>query len=278
MDQVYNKDNALKKYLKELKSVLIAFSGGIDSTFLAKTALDTLGYENILAVTAESSTYPEAELEAAKQAASEIGMRHKIIISEELDIKEFRNNPPNRCYYCKGELFSKLIKIAEAEGLNYVLDGSNHDDTGDFRPGMDAAKELGVISPLVKAGMTKDDIRVLSKESGIKIWDKPSFACLSSRFPYGDKITAKKLKMVEKAEVLLKESGFRQYRVRHHGETARIEIPKSDFNLFLSNTGLMDKIVSNFKDLGFIYVTLDLQGYRAGSMNEKLPSLSSASV
>ncbi|MDP4177808.1 MAG: ATP-dependent sacrificial sulfur transferase LarE [Bacillota bacterium] len=258
----------LKKNLKDLGSAAIAYSGGVDSTFLLKVAHDVLG-DNVIAVTARSSTYPEREFKEAKEYIKKIGAKHIIIVSEELDIDGFSKNPSNRCYYCKKELFTKINKIAEENRINAVLDGSNLDDTGDFRPGMVAAKELQVISPLKEAGFTKEDIRKISKQMNIPTWNKPSFACLSSRVPYGEEITEAKLNMIEKAEQLLLDLGFKQVRVRHHGDIARIEVSKEERHKFF-DTELMDKAAKEIQKYGFKYVTLDLLGYRTGSMNEVL--------
>ncbi|MDK2919419.1 MAG: pyridinium-3,5-biscarboxylic acid mononucleotide sulfurtransferase [Candidatus Petromonas sp.] len=258
----------LQEILKELDSAVVAFSGGVDSTFLLKVAHDVLG-ENVIAVTATSSTYPERELKEAIKYAKEFKVRHEIIESEELDIDGFAKNPTNRCYYCKHELFSKLREVAKQNNIKYVLDGSNYDDIGDFRPGMEAAKELKVISPLKEAKLTKEDIRMLSKNMNVPTWDKPAFACLSSRFPYGQEITAEKLKMVELAEQFLLDMGFKQVRVRHHGEIARIEVSRNEREKFFE-ADIMDTIGAEFKKIGFTYVTLDILGYRTGSMNEVL--------
>lgn len=258
----------LKDNMKKRGSAAIAFSGGVDSTFLIKVANEVLG-DKMIAVTATSSTYPERELKEAIQYAKDMGVKHIIISSEELDIEGFASNPKNRCYFCKKELFTKIYEVAKDNGIEYVFDGSNSDDTGDYRPGMQAARELEVISPLKEAGLTKEDIRVLSKELGLLTWDKPSFACLSSRFPYGNKITKDKLKMVEEAEQFLLDLGFRQVRVRHHGEIARIEVnPEERVQFF--DVALMDKIGEKLKSIGYTYITLDMLGYRTGSMNEVL--------
>ncbi|MFU0784172.1 MAG: ATP-dependent sacrificial sulfur transferase LarE [Thermoanaerobacterium thermosaccharolyticum] len=261
----------LKKYIKQLGSAVIAFSGGVDSTFLAKVCKDVLN-DSCLAVTATSSTYPEREFKEALELAKEIGIRHKIIKSEELEIEGFSKNPIDRCYYCKSELFSKLKKVADDEGIEYVLDGTNADDTGDFRPGRRAAKELGVKSPLLECGFTKDDIREMSKRLGLPTWNKPAYACLSSRFPYGQEITSEKLSMVEKSEEYLLNLGFVGFRVRHHGDVARIELNPDQINMMLDEN-IRKKVVSKLKEIGFKYVSLDLEGYRTGSMNEAISEL-----
>ena len=265
-------DNSAKKYgnlekiLKGMGKVLIAYSGGVDSTFLLKAASEALGRENVLAVTATSSTYPKRELDEAKRLAEKMGVKHEIIVSEETDIREFVKNPVNRCYYCKRELFSKLREIADRNGIRYVLDASNCDDAKDeFRHGRKAARELGVRSPLKEAEMTKEEIREVSKMMNLETWNKPSFACLASRFPYGQKITRNKLGAVDKAENALRKMGFGQLRVRHHGKIARIEIGKKDFGKAVENA---EGISKELKKAGFDYVTMDLQGYRSGSMNE----------
>lgn len=258
----------LKDIIKKRGSAAIAFSGGVDSTFLIKVAHEVLG-DKLIAVTATSSTYPERELKEAIKYAEDMGVKHIIISSEELEIEGFASNPKNRCYYCKKELFTKIKKVALENGVEYVFDGSNLDDTGDYRPGMQAAKELEVVSPIKEAGLTKNDIRELSKELGLPTWNKPSFACLSSRFPYGNKITLPKLKMVDRAEQFLLDMGIRQVRVRHHGEIARIEVSPEEREQFFS-VEVMDKIGNEFKKIGFTYVTFDMLGYRTGSMNEVL--------
>lgn len=261
-----NKLNILKNHIRQMESIAVAFSGGVDSSLLLKVAHEMLK-EKTIAVTARSLTYPEREFLEAVDFARKIGIKHVIITSEELDIEGFSDNPVNRCYLCKQELFSKIMEVARENGIKYVVDGSNMDDIGDYRPGMQALKELGVISPLKEAGMGKDDIRTLSKEMGLPAWDKPAFACLSSRFPYGHKITREKLQSVDKAEQYLIDLGFKQVRVRHHGDTARIEVSAHERGKFF-DASLMDKIYETFRQLGFVYVTLDLKGYRTGSMNE----------
>ena len=262
------KYDILKDNMRKRGSAAIAFSGGVDSTFLVKVAHEVLG-DKMIAVTATSSTYPERELKEAIKYAKDMGVKHLIISSEELDIEGFASNPTNRCYYCKKELFTKINAIAKENGVEYVFDGSNIDDEGDYRPGMQAARELEVVSPLKEAKLTKDDIRELSKDLGLPTWNKPAFACLSSRFPYGNEITAPKLKMVDEAEQFLLDMGIRQVRVRHHGEIARIEVAPEERVQFF-DAEVMNTIGERFKEIGFTYVTLDILGYRTGSMNEVL--------
>ncbi|MDF2510728.1 MAG: hypothetical protein K0S04_594 [Herbinix sp.] len=266
--QLQEKFQLLKDNIMKRGSAAVAYSGGVDSTFLIKVVHDVLG-DNMIAVTATSSTYPERELKEAIEYAKTIGVKHLIISSEELDIEGFASNPVNRCYFCKKELFSKINAIAKENQINYVYDGSNIDDDGDYRPGMQAARELEVISPLKEARLTKEDVRVLSKELGLTTWNKPAFACLSSRFPYGNNITAPKLKMVDEAEQYLLDMGIRQVRVRHHGEIARIEVAPQEREKFF-NTEVLDLIGQKFKEIGFTYTSLDILGYRTGSMNEVL--------
>ncbi|AKA67364.1 ATP-dependent sacrificial sulfur transferase LarE [Clostridium scatologenes] len=261
----------LKSDIKSMNKLIIAFSGGVDSTFLLKVASDVLK-DNVIAVTARSSTYPEREFNEAANFIKSIGARHIVITSEELDIEGFSKNPVNRCYYCKKELFSKIRKIADENNIHYIADGSNVDDLGDYRPGLKAINELGVVSPLREAGMTKNDIRALSKEMKLPTWNKPAFACLSSRFPYGQEITREKLQIVDKAEQYLLDLGFKQLRVRYHDEIskiARIEVSPDERKKFFDEP-LMDRIYDEFKKIGFDYVTLDLKGYRTGSMNETI--------
>ncbi|MDR1651872.1 MAG: ATP-dependent sacrificial sulfur transferase LarE [Synergistaceae bacterium] len=266
----------LKDYIRSLGSLAVAFSGGVDSTFLLKTARGVLG-DRVIAVTARSCSFPERELsEAAVFCASE-GITHVICDSEELEIEGFSQNPPNRCYLCKHELFTKIWDAARAHGIDNVADGSNMDDNGDYRPGLIAVAELGVKSPLRSACLCKEEIRVLSRELGLPTWNKQSFACLASRFPYGESITAERLGMVDRAEQALLDLGFRQVRVRHHGDVARIETDEEGFRLFMDK-GVREKIYRQFKDAGFVYAALDLMGYRTGSMNETLSADTRASV
>lgn len=267
MNTVLNdKTVTLRKILADMGGCVIGFSGGVDSSLLFAVAVEVLG-NRALAVTATSKTYPERELNEARELASHIGGRHLVIVSEELDIPEFRDNPRNRCYYCKKELFGKLRAIADQEGAGYVLDGTNIDDAGDHRPGRTAAEELQVRSPLEEAGFTKQDIRDLSREMRLPTWDKPAFACLSSRFPYGTAITPERVGQVGLAEESLRGLGFRTLRVRYHGSVARIELGEQEFER--ATGALRDEVVRLVKATGFTYVALDLQGYRTGAMNEE---------
>jgi uncharacterized protein len=258
----------LQDNIRAMGTLAVAFSGGVDSTFLLRVAHDILG-PKALAITATSSTYPERELNDAKTFAANIGAEHVVIRSEEMDIAGFAENPKDRCYYCKRELFTKIFAIARERGIGHVADGSNADDTGDYRPGLRAMRELGAASPLLDAGLTKQEIRLLSKDMGLPTWDKPSFACLSSRVPYGEKITPEKLSMIDHAETYLLGLGFRQVRVRHHGDIARIEVGCDERARFFDEA-VMDAVDKKMKEIGFAYAALDLKGYRTGSMNEVL--------
>lgn len=267
-DVLQKKYDRLNKIVSETGKVAIAFSGGVDSTFLFKVCVLLLG-DNALAVTARSSTYPIRELEQSKELSRQIGGRQIIIESEELDVPGFSNNPPNRCFLCKSELFSKVITIARKHGIESVFDGTNADDAGDFRPGRAAARKFKIRSPLEETGLTKGDIRELSRTLGLSTWDKPAFACLSSRFPYNTKISRPALFKVEKAEGFLWDLGFREFRVRHHDSIARIELGRNEMWRCWGDD-VRKKIITEFKSVGYTYVTLDLEGYRTGSMNETL--------
>lgn len=259
----------LKELIRSMKKVAVAFSGGVDSTFLLKVAKDVLG-ENVIAITLVSPLYPKREIKEAEEIAKSLGVKH--VIEEEEDIlrnEKFLENPPNRCYLCKKEEFKKILEIAKKYNISYVLDGSNKDDLGDYRPGRKALNELGIRSPLLEIGFTKKEIRELSKEFVLPTYNKPSFACLASRFPYGEKIEIEALKRVDEGEEFLISLGINQVRVRNYNNMARIEVNEEDFKIFL-NEDIRKKIVKKFKELGYIYITLDLEGYRTGSMNEVL--------
>lgn len=267
--ELLEKYEKLKDYFTNLGSVAIAFSSGVDSTFLLYAAHEALG-DKVIAVTASSCSFPKRELTEAKDYCKALGVRHFIVESEELEIEGFAQNPPNRCYLCKRELFEKIFSLAKEQGIEYVAEGSNLDDNGDYRPGLQAVAELGAKSPLREVGFTKQEIRELSKHFGLPTADKQSFACLSSRFPYGETINKKKLEMVDKGEQLLLDLGFNQFRVRIHGDNvARIELQPEDFSRMLDEN-LRIRIYDTFKSYGFAYVALDLRGYRTGSMNETL--------
>jgi pyridinium-3,5-biscarboxylic acid mononucleotide sulfurtransferase len=268
MTQVSSKLELLERILADMRSVLVAYSGGTDSTFLLKVASNVLG-DKAVGVTASSETYTPKELQAATQNAELIGAKHIIVYTNELDDPNFASNPPDRCYYCKTELYGKLAGLAREHGLNCVIDGSTCDDEKDFRPGKRAAAEFHVRSPLMDAGFTKEEIRTLSKEMNLPTWDKPPLPCLATRFPYGVQITSEKVLRIARAEEFLADFGIRQLRVRDHGNIARIEVLRSDMPIFLDEE-VSKQITEMFKALGYMYVSLDLQGYRMGSMNEPL--------
>jgi uncharacterized protein len=262
-----DKERALRAALSSLKSVVVAYSGGVDSAYLAYVASLTLG-DRAWAVTADSPSYPERHRELAIRIARDFGLRHEIIHTAEVQRPEYRANPANRCYYCKHELYTHLSQLAAARGAT-VVDGNNADDRGDYRPGRQAAREFGVRSPLDEVNLAKDEIRELSRRAGLPTWDEPASACLSSRIPYHSEVTDEKLRTIERAEQALRGLGFRVFRVRHHDELARIEIARDEMNRALE-PDVAASIVRELKNAGYRYVSLDLQGYRTGSLNEGL--------
>ncbi|MBI4636555.1 MAG: ATP-dependent sacrificial sulfur transferase LarE [Candidatus Rokubacteria bacterium] len=252
-----------------MEGVVVAFSGGVDSTLLARAARDALGARAVLA-TADSETYPEGELAEARRLGELLGMRHVIVRTEELQNPDYARNPVNRCFFCKEELFTKLTPVAAREGCRTLVYGANMDDLGDHRPGMKAAQALGVRAPMIEAELWKREIRELSRQLGLPTWDKPSFACLASRFQYGDPVTPEKLRRVDAAEQFLRSLGFRQFRVRHHDRLARLEIPREETGR-LWEDGCREAILRRFRELGYLYVALDLAGFQSGSANLGLP-------
>ena len=268
------KTQFLQRTLSGLERAVVAYSGGVDSTFLAKMAYDALGGQ-AMAVTAVSPSLARAERDDATRFAAQIGIRHEFIETRELDNPAYRANDSSRCFHCKAELFDRLREFVAERGVQHMLYGPVIDDLGDFRPGMAASRERGARAPLVEAGLRKAEVRELSKRLGLSSWDKPAVACLSSRVAYGSQVTVEKLRQIEDAEALLRAEGFRELRVRHHGPIARIEVPESELARFTQDSARRQRIIQGLKTLGFTYVTLDLQGFRSGAMNEALPVISS---
>ena len=260
-----DKFEKLKELIASYESAAVAFSAGVDSTFLLYAAREALG-DKLVAVTASSCFFPESEAEEAEMICEKLNVRHIILKEDVLSVKGVKENPKDRCYQCKRELFSRIKRTAEENGLKEVIEGSNTDDTGDYRPGLKALSELGIKSPLRETGLGKAEIREISKKLGLKTWDKPSYACLASRIPYGEEITEEKLLRIDRAEQYLRELGFRQLRVRLYGRMARIELEPSDIQRALDLT-LREKITGRFRELGFSHTALDLEGYRTGSLN-----------
>lgn len=267
----------LREEFRSYGSALVAYSGGVDSTFLLKVAVDALGRDKVVGITARSESLTDRAFQIAADVAARFDLPQEIIEYSELGVPGYADNPVNRCYLCKGELFQRLKEYAAARGFNVVVEGSNADDVGDYRPGMRASRELGIKSPLRELGITKAEIRAMAKEMGLPNWDRPSEACLASRFPYGQRINEEKMRQVAEGEGWLRDQGFRQVRVRHHEQIARIEVLPDEMDRLLAPE-MRRATVEKFKQIGFLYVTLDLAGYRTGSMNETLSEGVKASI